>query len=70
MLVEIRNIEYDIDYDDYLEGEDYPVLDKTIMVTILESELEECELEEILSDFISDKSGFCHKGFDYEIISA
>jgi hypothetical protein len=43
-------------------------LPKEIIVEV-DKNLNEDELEETLSDSISDKTGFCHMGFDSEIFT-
>lgn len=40
-------------------------LPKEVVVEV-EADLEDGELEDALSDAISDKTGWCHKGFDFE----
>lgn len=60
--VKIFNIKYDTSSDDG-DGDIY--LPDTITHTFT---CEKEELEDNISDFISDHSGFCHFGFNYEII--
>lgn len=50
---------YDIDYD--TDGEDVSL--PTELAFSLDSTLSKEEIEEMVSDKISDETGFCHKGF-------
>lgn len=61
---------------DEAECEDEP-LDLPVNLTILASQLQldtddiaddEDELEEEISDYLSDTYGFCHNGFNYEVV--
>ena len=59
--VKIYNIEWDIDEDD-----------DTVLPTEIEAEFDyhgdNDELSDNISDWVSDEYGYCHYGFDYEII--
>jgi len=65
---------YNIQYD--LEGSVPPhqvkeVLDnlpKEIIVETLVADATEDEFEELISETISDETGFCHKGFEWEMV--
>ena len=51
-----------IDYD--TDGEDIPTLPKELEIIVHHSQYEtQEEIEEYLSDQISEQTGFCHKGF-------
>lgn len=58
----VHNIEYDID-------EDNPdiYLPERIVIDIPSNE-DEIQIDALLSDAISDITGYCHKGFSYEIL--
>ena len=59
--VKIYNIEWDIDEDD-----------DTVLPTEIEAEFDykgdNDELEETITYWLSDEYGYCHEGYDYEII--
>lgn len=54
---------FDIDYDQ--DGEDNHLPERLKFSSYAE-DLD--ELEELMADFITDKTGFCHKGFNYQIV--
>ena len=61
MKYKVTNIKYDT--------KDTSDLPKEIYVNIDDSEyLEDYDIDEIISDVISDTTGFCHKGFSFEEI--
>ena len=61
MKYKVTNIKYDT--------KDTSDLPKEIYVNIDDSEeLEDYDIDEIISDAISDTTGFCHKGFSFEEI--
>ena len=59
--VKVTNIKYDTD------GEDVD-LPKEIEIEIPSDVEGEEEIEEYVSNEISNKTGFCHKGFDSEVL--
>lgn len=61
MLVRCFDIQYDTD------GKRIK-LPKEFLINV-DDNMDETEMEEMLSDTISDKTGFCHKGFRTEIIA-
>ena len=63
MIFEIHDIDYDLD-DDF-EDQQSPDLPQTLIVEISNHATELCSISEILSDYISDVTGFCHNGFNY-----
>jgi hypothetical protein len=63
----IHGIEYDFDKTDGITGpEDYPNLPKEMVYEFIVGTDSEDNLESLLSDYISDTTGFCHNGFKYE----
>lgn len=58
LTVRIYSILYDTD------GEDDIDLPAEFVVTVEDSE----ELEDALSDLITEQTGFCHRGFLYEVL--
>lgn len=63
VTVRIYNIQWDTDGDEKL----FKKLPQNIEATIIEPNEDE-DVEDIISDYISDLTGFCHYGFEYEII--
>lgn len=57
MMIRVFNIQYDTD------GEDVP-LPKEIVFKLEDHE----DLENELSEAITDHTGFCHRGFAYEVM--
>jgi hypothetical protein len=55
----VKGIEYDTD------GEEIDDLPETLTITVPE-DIEDDDVEEYLSDEISNITGFCHKGFTIE----
>jgi len=63
----IHGIEYDFTNTDGINGpEDYPDLPKEMVYEFIVGHDSEDNLESLLSDYISDTTGYCHTGFDYE----
>jgi uncharacterized protein YdeI (YjbR/CyaY-like superfamily) len=56
MTYEVSDIKYDTD------GEEVD-LPKTLTITVPDDIVDEVEMEEYISDEISNITGFCHKGF-------
>ena len=54
---------FDIDYDQDGEENDLPL---RLPFTAEAEGIE--ELEQLMSDFITEKTGFCHNGFNYQFI--
>jgi len=54
----------DIDWD--TDGEEVDLPEEITVNVSEDEELEEDEIEEYISDKISDKTGFCHFGFNYK----
>ena len=59
LKVRITNILYDTD------GEDDIELPQEFVVTVEDNE----NVEDQLSDYITEQTGFCHRGFFYEVIN-
>lgn len=59
LKVRITNILYDTD------GEDDIELPAEFVVTVEDNE----DVEDQLSDYITEQTGFCHRGFLYEVIN-
>ena len=53
---------WDIDWD--TDGEDIPELPKEITLQLPEDKVDEDEI----SDYLSDTYGFCHNGFEFEVL--
>lgn len=54
---------WDIDWD--TDGEDIPELPKEITLQLPEDKVDEDEI----SDYLSDTYGFCHNGFEFEVLN-
>lgn len=65
LYVKIFNIDYDTDGDIEIENELPDEFETTI--SMFDDEGDD-ELVEYISDYISDETGYCHKGFEYEIL--
>lgn len=65
MVIKITNIKYDTDGDKKV----LETLPKWMFCTSIDSDHSEDELEELVGDYISKKTGYCHKGFKYEVIN-
>lgn len=74
----IYNISWDLSWDDVVDLKDSNLLPTEMYLTEEDlndlgddceiSELSSDELEDLLSDTISDITGYCHGGFEYEIL--
>lgn len=61
MKYKIFNIQYDVDYKKDLNG-----LPKELEIDVETNDyIDEEYIEDIISDYISDVTGFCHRGFEY-----
>ena len=68
MFFKITNIDYDLDTDLEVDGELPVQLPDSFIVQISDMAVEVVNIETMLSDYISDRTGFCHNGFDFEQI--
>ena len=64
MIYQITDIAYDLDDDNY-DDEPAPELPVTLTVSIPDHIAELCGIDELLSDYISETTGFCHNGFNF-----
>ena len=63
--VRYTNIQWDVDACDVVDVAELPTsLDLTTDPSVLDDE----DAESIISDMLSEATGWCHKGFTYEII--
>ena len=65
MKIKVYDIDWDIDEEDIEDGVS---LDSSLTLETDEEFEYDDELEEWISDEISDKTGFCHRGFNYDIL--
>jgi len=63
MQIEFHDVKWNAD-----DPEDIKDLPTTFKANIFDI-IPEDEFSEILSDYISDKYGFCHEGFEYDFIA-
>lgn len=68
-MVTIRysNIKWDIDDED-LEDPDFTPPATEMDIATDPSVLDDENVEEIVSDMLTESTGWCHKGFDYTIV--
>lgn len=72
---EVSKIKWDVTDDDMSKKEQKEILatlPKKVIVTITDYDVEDLndeeEVEEYIADYLSDEYGYCHNGFDYNII--
>ena len=65
MKIKFKNVAWDIDEGVEL---DEVGLKENFVVDVDIEDVEEDEIDDYLSDWLSDIYGYCHFGFDYEII--
>ena len=65
----VTDIKWDIDNDDNYNEEAYENLPSEVEVTIdvEEEELDDEDAEYAISEYLSDKYGFCHDGFSCQL---
>ena len=68
MFFKITNIDYDLNTDLEVDGVLPVQLPDSFVVQISDMAAEVVNIETMLSDYISDRTGFCHNGFDFEQI--
>lgn len=60
LFVSVKNIQWDADHPSEIEH-----LSKNLgFELIVDRDIEDEELDELISDSITDQTGFCHKGFE------
>lgn len=70
MKIIITNIKWDLSHEVDNETTNYDMVLKDYNLPIqttleVDDDLEDDEVEEIVSDFLSDTYGFCHNGFEW-----
>ena len=68
LRVKFSNVNWDVDEEDFFSDEDI-ILPTEFTTYIQPPEDEDIELSEYLSDWLSDEYGYCHNGFNFEIIN-
>lgn len=68
LRIEFSNVQWDIDEEDFFSDED-PILPKNFTIDVPASEDDYTDLSDYLSDWLSDEYGFCHNGFNYQVIN-
>ena len=68
--VTARNIDYDVDFDDYDDDETEYEINLPLEVSMIVYDVgdrSEMDIMSLISDEISNVTGFCHNGFDYDV---
>jgi hypothetical protein len=68
LKVKFSNIQWDIDEEDFPSDEKL-VLPQNFTVDIPVPEDNDTDLSDYLSDWLSNEYGFCHNGFNYQVIN-
>lgn len=68
LRVEFSNVQWDVDEEDFFSDED-PILPQNFTVDVPAPEDDDTDLSDYLSDWLSDEYGFCHNGFNYQVIN-
>lgn len=64
--VTARNIDFDVDFDD--DGTDSVTLPREVSMIVYDMcDRSEMDVMSLISDEISNVTGFCHNGFDYDV---
>lgn len=64
--VQVSNVVYDLED---IPVDQAPSSELTLEINIDSGKYEKEDIDEIVSDEISNSTGFCHLGFDYKIIN-
>lgn len=67
LKVKFSDINWDIDKEDFFYNEDL-MLPKEFTTDVPAPE-DDTDLSDYLSDWLSDEYGFCHNGFNYQVIN-
>lgn len=67
MLIHFFNVDWDVDGNQSLEELG---LETDFVEEVNIEDIDEDELDDYLSDWLSDEYGFCHFGFDYEVLES
>ena len=68
--VTARNIDYDVDFDDFEDDEAEYEINLPLEVSMIVYDMcdrSEMDVMSLISDEISNVTGFCHNGFDYDV---
>lgn len=66
LKIKFSNVQWDVDEEDFLSEE--LILPQNFTVVVPAPE-DDTELSDYLSDWLSDEYGFCHNGFNYQVIN-
>lgn len=68
--VTARNIDYDVDFEDFEDDEAEYEINLPLEVSMIVYDMcdrSEMDVMSLISDEISNVTGFCHNGFDYDV---
>ena len=68
--VTARNIDYDVDFDDFDDDDTEHEINLPLEVSMIVYDMcdrTEMDVMRLISDEISNVTGFCHNGFDYDV---
>ena len=68
LKVKFSNVQWDIDEEDFFSDED-PILPQNFTANVPAPEDNDTDLSDYLSDWLSDEYGYCHNGFNYQVIN-
>lgn len=66
LRIKFSNVQWDVDEEDFLSEE--LILPQNFTAVVPAPE-DDTELSDYLSDWLSDEYGFCHNGFNYQVIN-
>jgi hypothetical protein len=67
LRIEFSNIQWDIDEEDFFFNEEL-ILPQNFTTDVPVPE-DNTDLSDYLSDWLSDEYGYCHNGFNYQVIN-
>lgn len=68
LKIKFSNVQWDVDEEDFFSTEEL-ILPKNFTAVVPAPEDDDTELSDYLSDWLSDEYGFCHNGFNYQVIN-
>lgn len=68
LRVKFSNVQWDIDEEDSFYNEEL-ILPQNFTANVPAPEDDDTDLSDYLSDWLSDEYGYCHNGFNYQVIN-